>query len=64
MILYARSRKMQEFPTPQKYPPSDIVRFFLVHLKRIKSSIQHIMTDCGEKLGKLAESSTLMAGEF
>ena len=64
LILDAKSRKMWQFPTPQKRPPIDIVRFFLMQLKRMNRTTQHVRTDCGGELARSAEFCATMKNEF
>ena len=64
LILDAKTRKMWQFPTPQKRPPLDIVRFFIMQIRRINRTPHYIRTDCGEELEGLAELCALLKNEF
>ena len=60
LVLDAKTRKMWQFPTPQKRPPLDIVKFFIIKLKRMNRILQYIRTDCGGTLARSAEFCALL----
>ena len=64
LILDAKTRRMWQFPTPQKRPPIDIVRFFIMQLKRMNRITQHIRTYCGEEIARSVEFCALTKNGF
>ena len=52
VILDAKTRKMWQFPTPQKRPPLNIITYYLTYLYRSGRSTQHVCTDCGRELAR------------
>ena len=64
LILDAKTRKMWQFPTPQKIPLIDIVRFFIIQLKRMNRTTQHIITDCGGELSRSAEFCDILKKNY
>ena len=64
LILDAKTRKMWQFPTPQKRPPLDIVEFFLAQLRRMGRTVQHIRTDCGGELARSSEFCALIKNKY
>ena len=64
LILDAKTRKMWKFSTPQKRSHIDIVHFFIMQLKRMNRTTQHIRIGCGVELARSAEFCALIKNEF
>ena len=64
LIIDAKTRKLWQFPTPNKRPPLDIINFFLTQLKNNGRQPQHIRTDLGGELAKSAEFCELLVAKY